>query len=276
VKTIIHVGGSVQTELESIIGGRVIVQGLTPVAPVAGPGGFIQAGQGQHVDWIPHNKIAAEIEFRALVVNSNAQLGVRPVIRYSLEVAHGEYNWSEPLAFPAFTGVLAYKPGYIIPGRGISIRVPNRTLRIWFWIEGVLGNVNGGAPYTPVPWVPTLYPAGTPDPSPTATPQVEIVFSFEPVLGAYRPVYPTQDFLPGYAAPTKGSFQQFPITANEFRIRDHKGLAFAPAADLITYMGINGFAGASVDAATLADWSPIPWYALLWRTAPSAAQVDYR
>lgn len=239
-----------QLQLDQPIGQRVLLQGLMDKTKVP-----------IHVDWLPSQREAMEIEMRALVVTCNAQLGSRPIIRYEVEVGHGESTWSEPQVFPNLVGVLGTRPGWLLPGRGVSIRLAARQCRINFWIE----NLFAEPPAAPPAWVS--------QPNPAVPPQAEVMVSFMPVFGAYRPVYPTQDLLP-LTAP--GYFKQIPITANEWRIRDQHGAAFAPAADIITAESICFGGGFSFDASVLADWTPIPWYALCFSTAAHSCQVNYR
>jgi hypothetical protein len=283
-KVVTHLG--VPLSLASIIGQRITLQGEFPASGLDPLTGLPTStpGQRSHVDWLPDGKPASEVEFRAQMVTSNAQFGTTPIVRYAVELSHGEYTWQEPVHIPNFQGVIAVHPGYVIPGRGVSIRLPARQMRIWLWIEGTLSSNPAPPPSRHiVPWVPTQYPSGAPAPAGTP-PQVEVVSSFEPVIGMARPIYPTQDVLayplrvtnpvgPVVAVPMATIL---PITANEFRIRDNEGRVFAAGVNFISFQGLNGFGSALRDASTLGDFSPIPWFAALMYTSTQVAQVDYR
>lgn len=283
-KSVRHLG--VDTKLDSVIGSRIVLQGLVPASQIDPLTGLPTSSPGQrsHVDWLPQGKPASELDFRAYVASCNAQFGSAAIVRYAIELSHGDYTWQEPAQIPNTQGACAVNPGNIVPARGVSIRLPARQLRVWFWIEGTLSvNVAPPPSRTIVPWVPTLYPSGAAAPAGTP-PRVEIVSSFEPVVAMARPLYPTQDLLayplrvtnpvgPIIAGPMASIF---PMTANEFRVRDFDGQPFVLGVNGISYQGLNGVASPTIDASLLADWNPIPWYAALLYSSSQVAQVDYR
>lgn len=283
-RPISHLG--VRYTLASIIGSRITLQGLFPASNVDPLTGLVTTSPGQrsHADWLPDDKPASEVEVRLQVVTCNAQFGTTPIVRYSVEPSEGDYTWQEPIIMPNFGGVTAVHPGFMLPGRGVCIRLPARQIKVWLWLEGTLATNPAPPPARHlVPWVPTSYPSGAPAPAGTP-PQAEVVASFEPVIGMARPIYPTQDLLayplrvtnpvgPVVAPPMA---QVIPMTANEFRIRDNNGRPFVAAANDISFQGLNGAGSPLIDASLLADFNPIPWYAALIYSSTQVAQVDYR
>jgi hypothetical protein len=104
-----------------------------------------------------------------------------------------------------------------------------------------------------------------------AHPLQSLQLSFQPVVSACQCTYPAVHFATPHAVAV-----QWPMEANEFRVRTKDGIPFAALANQITYAGIagGGPVGAA-DAAAVSDWSPIPFGSSHY-VMTADAQVQYR
>lgn len=226
--------------LEGPPGQRLTLQGLLP------------NGAGyNHIDWNPEHREAIEVECRISVVSNNAPAFTKAIVLYTLEFGHGSLTIKDPgpLA-PVPTQPLSW--GYLVPDRGLIFRVAARQLRVNL---GIWGIESGG------PWNP-------------ATARAQMNVSFMPVQSVPLPDVPRTDYRTAGAFSQANRMRVFPITANEFRVRDTNGLAFPAATAQITISSQN-LAGHTYDASLLADWTPIPWYAFIWQNDTNM-MVQYR
>ncbi len=180
--------------------------------------------------WDPKDHGATEMEVRARITSTSAALGIEPIVRWFMEIGHGDATLRE--ATPVLP-IIVGSPylDYGLPARGMSWRVTARQFRIGFRCQGSLG----GAPIT----------------------ETKVQVSVLPGWGAFSPRYPYTHL----ALPFTAQQQQFPITAREFKMTDLAGLPLALAAVSTTLVGINGGLLSVQDGALYADWTPIPYLA---------------
>lgn len=200
-------------------------------------------------EWSPKYRDALELEWRAAVIGGDEQLGSTPVVRWYTQFGHGKYGWNNPIQPAKIISGNAHQAPYL-PGRGLLIRMSAREQRLFFHPTHLVG----GAAFT----------------------EIVIAVSVQPVFGVYRASVPLTTFFEPIGAGAGLASEAFPMEAQEFRIRiPSSGAPFPVAANAIEYVSVWGALLAIVDAATLADWHPIPVLAAKF-FASVACQVDFR
>jgi len=213
----------------------------------------LEATGAKYFEWsVQPDRQALDLELRARIVETTATLGTTPVVRWGLELGHGEASWTLPAPSQTIiSGTPLERP--ILPGRGIVLRVSARRLRITF--QGGF-NLTGGA-----------------------VARSKILVSCQPAAGDkccnadWRQQYDNPAELP---APAHS--MPFPMGATEFRIRSaFTGAPFGAGACGVLFTSIAGQLLGVVDvfASLMGDWTPIPVHAVACQTTV-AAQLDYR
>lgn len=184
-----------------------------------------------------------DLELRMRCVASNATLGQIPLLELALEYGHGDASFSAVASpLPVISG--APPQPIAIPARGYVQRLSARWVRVQVLAAGILGGAPGGDAAT-------------------------VRVSVQPVLASQlAPIV--------YQQPVRG-LTAYPMAAREWRIRDFSGQPFAAAAVTLAPLGLSGNLLPLIDAALLADWTPIPFYAWAFNTSlPDAAFVEFR
>lgn len=223
--------------------------GFPHVVPRQGPTGAtlrIRGGTGaeQHVEWAPMDRRQYEVEIRARLMVCNCALGQIPIVRVKTELGHAEATWTEPpTPFAVISGTPYQRPS--LPARGAVWRLNVRTLRLTFFNAGVVA----GAPWT----------------------QGDVQVSIQPAAAMCLPTFVYQDI----AFPVAAVTHLFPMAAREWRLTDDTGLPLAPAAVSVIPVGAAGALLGAVDAASIADFRPIPHDAAGW-VASARVYAAYR
>lgn len=208
-------------------------------------------GEGPaYFEWSVKQRVALDLELRARIVATTAPLATTPIIRWKLELGHGDQTWNLPAGpLPIISGTFHESP--ILPGRGLLLRLSARRLKITF---------SGGLDLDGDEVVNTT-----------------IAVSVQPSTGdrccnvdAY-----TQWADPS-ATPPPPHLQPFPMGARQFRLREpDTGLPFQIGDCAVLFSAIAGELFGPVDATAYTQWSSIPVHAVALLT-DAVAQVEYR
>ena len=197
--------------------------------------------------WLPEDKEALSIEVRARIVATSSPNTEIPIVRYFIELGHGDSVWRDPTPFQRPAGLEVEH--FSLPGRGIAFLVNARQLRLGFRSDGA---VSGAAVASNVVQV-SMLPAFT--------------------SGEHRSVYAASVFGP------VDTVQAVPMTAREWRVTNELGLQVpggmgAAMAELIAV------SGAPIGAETQNDfgeeWRPIPHEAAAYRFTLTGAYANFR
>jgi len=204
---------------------------------------------------VPGKAPAGDLDLQMMWVQATRPANNPPLVWWRIEYGHGEVVYSvpqhSPLGIPA---PFQANRGWMLPGRGLRLRLPSRALKIFFSTPPESppppDNEIGGAPCT-------------------------IQVSVQPCAGMEPQLLPLTDGSFGQPAP--GNPQQFPLGASEMRFTDPStGLEFA-GAEQVQFFDITGdVVGAPVALSLLGLWHPIPIFAAFWTSTTAAAQVSYR
>ncbi len=201
------------------------------------------AGANRIQEWNPADRRVHDLELRAQMTSCSGAIGQIPVIRWSLEIGHGDVTYSSPAPTdPVISGTPILD--YTLPARGLVLRLSARVLRAKFRLDP-----------------PIAGPA-------IATAKVQV--SIQPALGPV-PVFPYQHL----ANPFAGVRQPFSPDHREWKLHDATGQPLAPLAVAITPVGSLGALLGPVDGALFADWTPIPHDATAWQ-ASAAHWASFR
>jgi hypothetical protein len=221
-----------------------------------GPSAQILTLQGdgpQTIQWAPEDYRGLDVEMRVEILDwlPFVQEQSPPDVRFQLQFGHGRQTYS----LPQFPGILAgFTAGapfysYSVPARGYVHRMTSREIKMLVMQPS---RVDGGDPY----------------------PTVRVAVSYMPTSGMAHNSMP----LVHYSGLGTVNLQPFPIEAREWRISNLNGAPFAALAATVNFLdpSLAFVAGGSVDAASLADWTPIPMLALFWGTGGTPMQATFR
>ena len=201
---------------------------------------------------------AGDLDLQMMWVKAESPINNPPLVWWRIEYGHGECVYAVPQLSPLSDApTFAATHGWMLPQRGLRLRLPARALRLYF--------------FTP--------PEAEPPPEPVAPggAPCTIQVSIQPCEGLHPQQLPLTDAGFGQAFPG-GAPQQFPLGATEMRFTDpNSGLAFAGAQQVV-FLDITGtlVPTGAVNLALLGDWRPIPMFAAFWISTTDAAQVSYR
>jgi hypothetical protein len=205
-----------------------------------------------YYEWSTRSRRALDLELRARIVETSATIGTSPLVRWALELGHGDQVWDLPVkALPIISGTLQNAP--IMPARGLLLRLSARRLKI---------NFQGGF-----------------DTDGVAIASSKIAISVQPSSGdrCCNADWYTQYTDPA-AAPPPPHVSPFPMGARMFQLRDwDTGTRFPALGCVVIFAGLAGDLFGPVDsfAAGYGDWTPIPVHAASMLTSVPA-QIDYR
>ena len=241
-----------------------------PTIELAGRAGYsidLQPGGRDHqYSWTPEcadagNKVAAgDLDLQMMWIKAVKPENNPPLVFWRIEYGHGEVTFAVPqhssLGMVAPGVLFQTRFGWMLPQRGLRLRLPARAIKIFFFVPPVAPPpepvVAGGAPCT-------------------------IQVSIQPANGMQPVLVPLTDCM--FADPVlPGNPVQFPLGATEMRFSDPiSGLAFA-GAETVTFYDITGVAtGPAVPlAGALGNWVPIPMFAAFWAAGTAATQASYR
>ena len=238
-----------------------------PVLELAGRAGYtlaLEPGREDHqFSWSPEARDvnnaapAGDLDLQMMWLSAERPNNNPPLVWWRIEYGHGGVVYSVPQLSPLGTpGTFQTTHGWMLPQRGLRLRLPSRALKLFFFTPAE----------TPPPPEP-VEPGGAP---------CTIQVSVQPCHGMEPQLLPLTDAGFGQAFPG-GTTSQFPLGATEMRFCDpNTGLPFAGVQEVV-FLDITGVqAGAAVPLALLADWRPIPLFAAFWISTTDAAQVSYR
>lgn len=210
------------------------------------------------LQWNPEDRRALEVELRARIVEiqfvgGGIAASCMPNVRWYVELGHGSTVWTRP-SKPLVTGTTIKT--HLLPARGLMLRASVREMKFFVGVD-------------PFPADNIVFAGlgGT-------IAQVKVQVSYQPVVSQLA-AWPRQDVTIG------GEIFQFPMEANEFRVRDQNGQAFGGGAGPgFVFIGPTVGPLFASTADLYADWSPIPDVANSWEMAAIApstvALVEYR
>lgn len=227
------------------------------VVALDGTAGDILHLQGEGAiayEWSPSDKQAIDLELRARLVETSAPFASIPIVRWYMEVGHGDYSWSfPPDPFPVVFG--SPTQAQILPARGLLLKLSARRFRIWF--------------------------AGGLDIAGAVVASNKVAVSVQPSMPGKQCC--AAEWYTQYAAPLGGPaplprVQPLPMAARDLRIRTPLiAQPFAIGACAVDFRGVVGGALGIIDVALggYSDFQPIPALANILLTSV-AAQVDFR
>lgn len=199
--------------------------------------------------------IASDLDMQVMWMAAQRPTNNPPLVYWRIQYSHGEtlYDVPQRNSLAAAAPELFLTPwGWVLPQRGLRVRLPAREVRVWFF-------------------TPTESPPD--DPIPGGAP-CTIQVSIQPTYGMEPQRMPLTDLSFGQTPP--GNPSQFPLGATEVRFCD-PNTGQAVAAGDVQFYDITGVAvGAPVGLATLTDWFPIPLFAAFWVVSADATQASYR
>jgi hypothetical protein len=246
---------------------------LLTLPRVVFPAAYVPGVGPVTIQWLPEDRRALELELRCEIVSSTAgtaanlpdptAIGDQPLIYYRLEIGHGKAVYTRPSG-PTKAVSTTHEQDYVLPIRGLYLRLSTRELKLTLYSPGVFN----------IPPMPVTHP--------TPCKQSVVRVSFQPVLDSgSAPTFPRGDAHFAPSAAYAPGVKQFPMEANEWRVRKLNGLPFAAGVTSLVFVGLNGGAlalGGLTDAASFADWTPIPTLARSFTNglATVPMQIDYR
>lgn len=201
---------------------------------------------------------AGDLDLQMMWLKAESPINNPPLVWWRIEYGHGEMIYAVPQLSPLSpTPAFETTHGWMLPQRGLRLRLPGRSLRLYFYVP----------------------PAAEPPPEPVVPggAPCTIQVSVQPCEGLHPQQLPLTDAGFGAAFPG-GPPQQFPLGATEMRFTDpNSGLSFAGVQQVI-FLDITGTAVPTgpVNLALLGEWRPIPMFAAFWISTTDAAQASYR
>jgi hypothetical protein len=211
-------------------------------------------------------KLPSDYDVQILWLSAEKPINNPPYVFWRLEYGHGESVYDLPFRSfgppPAGSPVFPVQVGWMLPQRGLRLRVPARELRFNFFVPPV-------AEPPPEPVV----PGGAP---------CVIQISVQPCNGMTPEQLPITDMVYG-----GDPAAQLPLGATEMRFSDpNSGLSYAAATAYVQFWDVTGAAvGGPVDTSLYGAWAPIPIFAAFWQptafggdppVAEQVLQVSYR
>jgi hypothetical protein len=208
---------------------------------------LVLQGSGQKsISWGTTERRAVELEIRIRILASSVTATHFPIVQYVMEFGHGKALWKTGQVPNTQTNAV---PAHqlVVPARGVVHRLSTRDLRLTLFCNG--------------------------DEAGTAVASNVVQVSFQPVLSSCRDVFPRQQF----SRSITDGFCGLPMEAEEMRVRNPtNGQPFAALADTFHFLAFNGGIWGNADAATLADWVPIPSGAVAFTSSHVNYLVEYR
>lgn len=212
----------------------------------------------------PHTQqrkiLASDVDVQLMWLTAQKPINNAPLVYWSVNLGHGENVYGLPM----LNSLGAAAPelfstqfgGWLLPQRGLRLRLPARQLFFHFFVP----------PEAEPPPEPVV-PGGAP---------CSIQISVQPCQGLEPHMLPLTDSL--FAQnPQPGAPAQLPLGATEMRISDPTtGLPFA-GAELVYFYDVTG-SPANIGGtlmALFAEWRPIPVFAAFW-SPDELAQVSFR
>lgn len=237
--------------------------GASDVVFLRGPSAQLLNLEGtgpKQIQWAPEDRRAMDIEIRARIVNIDGidplvpEPQDPPLVRWNIEVSHGQYVWHDPLLQLPYHGAPQSIQQSAMPARGLQFRVTSRETRMQFQMQGTVKGVR----------VPPF-------------PAVTVSLSFIPVIGETLPLYPTQNFGNAFSVsdPAFGDTIGIPASATEFRVFDADGKPFAAVGGL-TFVGLVSDLYGTGTLATYANFTPIPFNAVGMFSGTHDIYVEFR
>jgi hypothetical protein len=207
--------------------------------------------------------IASDIDLQMMWVEAEKPINNAPLVYWRVEYGHGETVYGLPMV--SSLGAAAPElfntqggGGWMLPQRGLRLRLPARQLRITFFTPTM-------AEPPPEPAV----PGGAP---------CKLQVSVQPCSGLHPQQLPVTDALFGQSLVVPPVVPaQLPLGATEMRLCDPTDGGAFGAGEQVAFYDITGApAGLGpVNMALFANWTPIPIFAAFW-ASDQAAQVSYR
>jgi hypothetical protein len=197
--------------------------------------------------WQPEGREAFEVEVRARIVGNSASEEAFPLVRYKTETGAATAVWKEP--FDPHS-IQQHYGGFLVPARGMAWRTGARQFRISFFNDGTIT----GGPLDQATLQVTILPVWSG--------HVDTIYGDGTQFGILEP---------------GAKVINFPMTAREWKLVDVAGVPFAPAANFVAFVALNGAPfGFPNDASLYADWQPIPFNAVGWGVAVGETFAAYR
>jgi hypothetical protein len=204
--------------------------------------------------------LASDIDLQIMWLTAEKPINNPPLVYWRIEYGHGEQVYGVPM--PSSLGLAPdlfnAQPGWMLPQRGLRLRLPARECRFHFFTPAI-------AEPPPEP----VIPGGAP---------CHLQISVQPCSGLSPQQLPVtdamfaQDLVSGPGVPS-----QLPLGATEMRLRDPtNGVAFG-GGEQVAFFDVTGAPSGvgPVPMALYAEWVPIPMFAAFW-SADEATQVSFR
>lgn len=256
-------------------GTRIPIPASLSLLELAGRGGttldLIPGERNTQYSWSPfvrdphtdsERPVASDIDLQLMWLKAEKPINNPPLVFWRIEYGHGETVYGLPMvsslgaAAPELFNTQA--GGWMLPQRGMRMRLPSRQLRIQFFTP----------PLAEPPPEPAV-PGGAP-----CTLQVSV----QPCDGLHPQQLPITDAMFGQSLAVPPFIPaQLPLGATEMRMSDPTNGGSFGGVEQIQFYDVTGApAGLGpVNMALFALWTPIPIFAAFW-ASDQAAQVSYR
>jgi hypothetical protein len=246
-QSLVELAGRAGTTLELAPGDRNTQYAWEPFVP------DVQTGK--------QRALASDVDLQIQWVKATKPINNPPLVYWRLEYGHGEATYGLPMrsSLGVAPDLFNTQPGWILPNRGLRLRLPTRACRFHFFTPA-----ESEPPPEPVE------PGGAP---------CTLQISVQPCFGLGSQQLPVTDgMIAQIIAPVlDGTPSQLPLGATEMRLVDPTtGQAF-PGLETVAFYDVTGapMAAGPQSASLYALWTPIPLFAAFW-AMDELAQVSYR